>query len=52
MTTIGLIRGAALSLAALGIVLPQAPVLAQQGTPSARIVAKSDSKTGGRYCLD
>ncbi|OYW12874.1 MAG: hypothetical protein B7Z55_17795, partial [Planctomycetales bacterium 12-60-4] len=44
MKTIDLIRGAAMSLAAAGILLPQAPVLAQQTPTTARVATKADSK--------
>ncbi len=51
MTTIGLIRGAAMSLAALGIALPQAQVLAQSGQPTTRVVTKADTKLAADVVL-
>ena len=51
MTPIRFLRGAAMSLAALGIVLPQAPVLAQDGTSAPRIVAKADNKLAADVVL-
>ena len=39
-----LVRAAAASLSAVGILFPQLPAMAQSGAPQARIVAKSDAK--------
>ncbi len=51
MKPIGLIRGAAFSLAAMGIVLPQAPILAQDGGSAPRIIVKADSKLAADVVL-
>lgn len=44
MKSRSLIRAAAASLSAVGILCPQLPVLAQSGAPQTRVVAKADSK--------
>lgn len=51
MKTTTLIRGAALSLAAMGMLVPQAPVFAQPGKSTATIVAKSDAKLAADVVL-
>jgi hypothetical protein len=44
MKSRSLIRAAAASLSAVGILCPQLPAMAQSGAPQARIVAKADAK--------
>ncbi|HUQ72620.1 MAG TPA: carboxypeptidase-like regulatory domain-containing protein [Planctomycetaceae bacterium] len=44
MKSLGLIRAAAASLAAVGVLCPQLPALAQSGAPQTRVVAKADAK--------
>ncbi len=51
MKAIELFRGAAMSLATLGIILPQAPVLAQEGANAPRVVAKSDRQLAADIVL-
>lgn len=47
----GLVRGAAVSLAALGMVMPQTQVFAQQGETKAPVVVKNDAKLAADVVL-
>lgn len=51
MRTIDLLRGAALTLASLGIVLPQAPLLAQDGAARPQLSEKSDRQLAADVTL-
>ena len=44
MKSLGLIRAAAASLAAVGVLCPQLPAMAQSGAPQTRVVVKADAK--------
>lgn len=51
MKTTNLVRGAAMSLAALGLMIPQTPALAQSGKPGVSLVSKSDAKLAADVVL-
>ena len=51
MKTTDLVRGAAMSLAALGLMMPQTPAMAQSGRPASGNVAKSEAKLAADIVL-
>lgn len=51
MTTMNLLRGAAMSLATLGIIVPQAPLLAQESGTPARVIVQSDTRLAADVTL-
>ena len=51
MKFFGLVRGAAVSLAALGMAMPQTQVFAQQGETKAPVVVKNDAKLAADVVL-